>query len=150
MHGEWIDATQGVGGVKDDVRKMLSSSPADYAEEWAIHDYDGFGDISISEYQSFETIADYAEFIEAHGDLGAKLIAHFGDLEDAQSAISDNYVGSYESVTDYAEQVTQDTTEIPETLRFYIDYEKMGRDLEINDVLAIEVGFRETHIFWRF
>lgn len=44
---------------------------------------------------------------------------------------------------------TEVTTQIPENLKYYIDYERMGRDLEINDVLAIETGFEEVHIFWR-
>ncbi|MBL4617764.1 MAG: antirestriction protein ArdA [Robiginitomaculum sp.] len=44
--------------------------------------------------------------------------------------------------------MTEATTQIPETIRYYIDYEKMGRDLEINDVLTIETG-SSVHIFWR-
>ncbi len=32
---------------------------------------------------------------------------------------------------------------------FYIDYEKMGRDLELGgDIFTIETGYREVHIFW--
>jgi len=90
--------------------------------------------------------AEYAEFIEEHGKLGAKLISYYGDLEDAREAISDHYAGEYDSLSDYAEQLTEETTQIPETLRYYIDYEKMGRDLEINDVLTIEAG-SSVHVF---
>ena len=148
LYGEWIDAAQGVDGIWKDVSQMLLKSPAEYAEEWAIHDHDGFGGIHISEYESFESIAASAEFLEEHGDLGAKLISYYGDLDDARNAISDNYAGQYDSVSDYAEQLTEETTQIPEALRYYIDYEKMGRDLEINDVLTIEDG-HNVHVFWR-
>lgn len=148
LHGTWIDATQGVDGIWKEVSQMLFNSPAEFAEEWAIHDHEGFGGIHISEYEGFDSIADYAAFIEDHGDLGAKLVAYFGDLDDARDAISDNYAGQYDSVSDYAEQLTEDTTQIPESLRYYIDYDKMGRDLEINDVLTIEDG-HSVHVFWR-
>jgi len=81
LHGEWIDAAQGVDGIWKEVSQMLLKSPAEYAEEWAIHDYDGFEGIHLSEYASFETVAEYAAFIEEHGKLGGKLIAYYGDLE---------------------------------------------------------------------
>lgn len=148
LHGEWIDATQGQDAIWRDVSQMLLRSPAEYAEEWAIHDYEGFGDIQLSEYVSFETVATYAAFIEEHCDLGAKLISYFGNFEDAEKAINDHYAGQYDSLSDYAEQLTEETTKIPEPLRFYIDYEKMARDLEINDVLAIQSG-HSVHVFWR-
>ena len=148
LHGAWIDAAQGTDGIWADVRHMLSSSSEELAEEWAIHDYEGFGGIHVSEYTSFETIAKYAAFIEEHGKLRGKLAAYYGDIDDAQKAILDHYAGEYESLSDYAEQLTAETTQVPETLRYYIDYEKMARDLEINDVLAIEDG-RNVHVFWR-
>lgn len=148
LHGEWIDAAQGVAGIWRDVSQMLLRSPAEYAEEWAIHDYEGFGSLSVLEHASFETVATYATFIEEHGELGSKLAGHFGDLDDARIAISENYAGQYDSLSDYAEQLTEETTQIPESLRFYVDYEKMARDLEINDVLAIQSG-HSVHVFWR-
>jgi len=39
---------------------------------------------------------------------------------------------------DYAEELTEQTTQTPETLTYYIDYEKMGRDMEMSgDVFTI-------------
>lgn len=148
LHGAWIDASQGQDGIWRDVSQMLLKSPAEYAEEWAIHDYDGFGGIHLSEYASFETVAAYAAFIEQHGELGSKLVAYFGDLDDARDAIADHYAGQYDSLEEYAEQLTEETTQIPESLRFYIDYEKMAADMEVNDVLAIRSG-PAVHVFWR-
>lgn len=148
LHGAWIDATQGQDAIWRDVSQMLLRSPAEYAEEWAIHDYEGFCGIHLSEYASFETVADYAAFIEKHGDLGAKLVSYYGDLDDARDAITEHYAGQYDSLSDYAEQLTEDTTQVPDALRYYIDYEKMALDLEINDVLAIPSG-HTVHVFWR-
>lgn len=148
LHGAWIDAAQSTQEIRRDVSQMLFRSPVELAEEWAIHDHEGFEGIYISEYSSFDAIADYAEFIREHGKLGGKLIAYYGNLEDAQKAISERYAGEHDSLSDYAEQLTAETTQIPEALSYYIDYEKMARDLEINDVLIIE-DCHSVHVFWR-
>lgn len=70
-------------------------------------------------------------------------------LDDAREAIEDHYAGEYESVADFAREMTEQTTEIPESLQYDIDYESMARDMELSDILAIEMGFEEVHIFWR-
>jgi len=43
LHGVWIDATTELDDIQEQVRKMLRSSPEQDAEEYAIHDYEGFG-----------------------------------------------------------------------------------------------------------
>jgi antirestriction protein len=149
LHGRWIDATLGVEHIWEEIKKVFETSPIEGAEEHAIHDYEGFEDISLSEYTSVERVCEFAEFIEEHGALGAKLYAYLSDLDDAKDYLADNYQGEYRSLPDYAQELTEETTQIPESLQYYIDYEKMGRDLEINDVLAIEMSFDEIHIFWR-
>ena len=87
--------------------------------------------------------------IEEHGEIAAELLSHFSTIDEAKKAMEENYAGCHESVADFAEELTTDTTEIPESLAFYIDYEKMGRDLELGgDIFTIETGYREVHIFW--
>lgn len=148
LHGRWIDATLGEDHIWSETNAMLAASPIEEdAEEWAIHDYEGFEGIRISEYEGFGDIVEYAEFIDEHGTLGAKLIDHCGDIESAKTSLEDCYYGEYESVTDYVEELTQQTTEIPESLRYYIDYEAMAGDFEVNDIFTIETGFKEIHIF---
>jgi len=148
LHGQWIDATLGEDSIRDAVSAMLKASPEADAEEWAIHDYEGFEGVQISEYEGFESVCEIADFIEEHGSLGGQLLAHCQTLEEAQTALEDHYYGEYESVSDFAEQLTDETTTIPDNLRFYIDYEKMGRELEINDIFTIETAAREVHVFW--
>ncbi len=93
-------------------------------------------------------MAEIAAFIAEHGTLGGKLLAHFGSLEEAKATLEDHYAGEYKSLSDYAQEITEETTNIPTNLQFYIDYNAMARDLEINDVFTIETGFEQTHIFW--
>lgn len=148
LHGAWIWADD-ADDIQDATRAILARSPEPDAEEWAIHDYAGFEGARVEEYQSFETVAELAAFIEARGALGAKVLEHYGqDLEDARKAFEE-YCGEFESVADYTEQLTADCgPEIPETLRHYIDYAAMGRDMEINgDVFTIEMGHNCVHIF---
>ena len=149
LHGRWIDASEGEAHIWEETRAMLAQSPEPDAEEWAIHDFEGFEGAPISEYASFESVAALAEFIEERGTLGGKLLEHYGgDLEDAKKAF-DEYCGEYESLADYARELTEETGgEIPKHLENYIDYAAMAHDMEMGgDVFAIETGYNQTHIF---
>ena len=150
LHGVWIDATEEMDDIWAQVNQMLKNSPEGFAEEYAIHDYEGFGGYRVSEYEGLESAHNVAVFIEEHGEIGGELLSHFGDnIEDATKAIEDHYAGEYKSLADYAEELTEQTGDIPEHLAFYIDYERMGRDMELSgDVYTIETGFEEVHVFW--
>ena len=149
LHGRWIDATLGENHIHMQVKAMLANSPEADAEEWSIHDYEGFEGAPISEWDSFERIADLAEFITEHETLGGKLLEHFGgDLDDAKSAF-DNYWGEHTSLEEYARNLTEDVgTEIPTQLENYIDNAAMGRDMEMSgDIFTVEIAFDEIHTF---
>ena len=150
LHGVWIDAALDMDDIWEQVNKMLKDSPEGFAEEYAIHDYEGFGGYTVSEYEGLESAHNVAVFIEEHGNIAGELLNNFGgDLEDAKKAIEENYSGCYKSLADYAEELTEQTAEVPENLAFYIDYERMGRDMELNgDVYTIETSFDEVHVFW--
>lgn len=150
LHGVWIDATQELDDIQDQINEMLADSPEELAEEWAIHDYEGFGSYSVSEYEGIQSLHEIACFIEEHGEIGNELLSHFGDhLDDAKKAIEENYAGCYSSLADCAQELTEDTGDIPKHLEFYIDYERMGRDMEVSgDIFTIETAHDEVHIFW--
>lgn len=149
LHGRWINANQDAWEIWNEVSAMLKASPIEEAEEWAIHDYEGFHGVTISEWEGFEQVLEIAAFIAEHGELGGKLIAYFGSLQDAQNAIGDHYAGEYRSTADFVREMTEQGTEIPESLQYYIDWNAMARDWEINDILTIETGFENVHVFWR-
>jgi antirestriction protein len=148
LHGEWIAASSDREAMQDSINKILKSSPIADAEEWAIHDFEGFGSLQLSEYEGLENICEYAEFYEEHGELGLELLAHFNDIKCAKEALENNYHGEYESEEDFTYSFVQETSahEIPKHLEFYIDYEKMTRDFFINDFYSIEVN-NSTHVF---
>ena len=149
LHGVWINATDDLNTIWEQVNKMLADSPEDFSEEHAIHDYEGFGDYSVGEYEGIESLHEIACFIEKYPDFGGELLNYYSDIEAARTMAEENYCGCYTSLADYAEELTEETTQIPQNLSFYIDYEKMGRDMELNgDVFTIETGCEEVHIFW--
>ncbi len=149
LHGQWIDAAQDVEDIQSDIAAMLATSPIPLAEEWAIHDHEGFEGADIQEYSGIETVVRFAAFVAEHGELGGNLLAHFGgDLEDAKAAF-ENYAGQHKSLADFAQELTEETTDIPQSLVYYIDYAAMARDMELNgDVFTIELGFEDVHVFW--
>jgi len=84
-----------------------------------------------------------------NGGLDAELLAayadHVGvhylprDAADLAAEVNDRHLGTYNSLADYAEETTRGCADIPDFLDFYIDWEKMGRDMEMNgDVSAVE------------
>ena len=75
------------------------------AEEWSIHDYEGFEGIQLSEYTGIEQVAALAAFIAEHGELGAKLYVHFGEIDAAREAFEDHYAGEFRSVAEFAEEI---------------------------------------------
>ena len=149
LYGAWIDAAQPAENMCAAIADMLKASPIEHAEEYAIHDYEGFGGVELEEYTGINEVAERATFIASHGALGAKLVAYCGNVQDARGMLEEGYAGEYHSLADFAQELTEQTTEIPESLRYYIDYDAMARDLEINDVTTIETAFEEVHVFWQ-
>lgn len=148
LHGAWIDADQDAWAIYDEITRMLRASPIPNAEEWAIHDYEGFEGVRIAEYAGIESVAETAAFIAEYGKLGAELVGYFGELDEAREAITDRYHGAYSDLADYMQGITEECLTIPENLRFYIDWKAMARDAEMNgDLLTIQTAHDEIHVF---
>lgn len=149
LHGCWIEVSD-AETISEAVTAMLAASPIPDAEEWAIHDYEGFEGAELSEWASFDHVCELAEFIGEHDALGAILLTHFGgDLEQARAQF-DDYAGEYQSLGAFAEELHDQTgTVIPDALQYYINWEALGRDMELNgDVFTCRTGSRQVHIFW--
>lgn len=149
LHGCWIDVTD-TDQIQNAVRAMLAASPEPDSEEWAIHDYEGFEGVALSEWSSFEHVCELAEFISEHGALGAKVLRHFDEDLEASRAAFEDYAGEYKSLGDFAAELYDQTGEaIPSSLEHYIDWDAMGRDFELGgDIFSIETVFHEVHVFW--
>ena len=65
LHGVWIDATQDIDDIQEQINDMLASSPEEDAEEYAIRDDEGFAGYSISEYEVIQRAHEVAYFLES-------------------------------------------------------------------------------------
>lgn len=138
LHGVWIDADQDPDDINTTIQRMLAASPDPYAEEWAIHDHEGFSGLRLSEYTDLETVTRIAGGIEEHGDGFTGWLDVAGDTdEDTCERFGEAYLGRWESMTAFAEQFAEDlglTIDlVPEWARPYVtvDIDALARDLDI-------------------
>lgn len=146
----WIDATEDVECIEAQIKTLLANRPVENAEEVLITEYEGFEGYTISETECIQDVHDIACFIQDRGKLGAALL-HYecGNVNSAIRTMEDQYTGCYASLTDFAQDLIESCTEIPSELEGYIDYEKMGRDLEYcGDIFTIKTAHDEVHVFW--
>ncbi len=147
LHGAWIDCTISSDHIQDQLNKMLKASTILDAEEWEIHDYEYFYGCDPSG-RSFDDLHEIALFVEEHEDLGGELLDIHCDLDKAKEVLEDDYLDCFESIADYAEELTTSCYDIPKYLEYYIDFDAMARDMELNgEFYSIETGYQEHHIF---
>lgn len=153
LHGRWVDASVGAETMQEQIDEMLRSSPGDarygdIAEEWAIHDHDGFGVLRLGEHEALSTLAVIAKGIETHGLAFAAWVACVGERStDLIEQFEDRYQGEWDSVEAYAENLLDELganriiDEAPEWLQGYLTLDVSGfaRDLEIcGDIVTAE------------
>ena len=161
LHGKWIDATQGVDHINEEVQTMLKESPVtreydEIAEEWAIHDYE-LGGVRIDEWESFERVADIGELLSS-GEYPVSVIEHvIGENQDAgideiRDILQESYLGEYEDGAAYAQQFCQETgSDVAEWLESYVDYQSMARDwVYSGDINIIDNGYKSVYILRRY
>jgi antirestriction protein len=111
-------------------------------EEYAIHDYEAPEGLKIGEYDSIEELNEIAEKIDSldtYEEEQLELLLATEELDFAE-AIEKLDSGDFiiyhdcKDMEDVAYQYIEETgmlSDVPEDLRNYFDYEKFGRDMEI-------------------
>jgi antirestriction protein len=152
LHGEWIDAGQEVDDLQLAVQAMLARSRESVAEEWAIHDHEGFGLLHLDEYETLATISRLALGIVEHGLAFAAwaVVLDRVSWDDELDKFGEAYRGEWSSKAEYAEQLIEDlgidVDDIgPDLLQPYIsvDLDAFARDLsgQVDFVRAPDGGF---------
>jgi antirestriction protein len=141
LHGEWIDATSDAAEMGEAVAAMLAKSPVPGAEEYAIHDYDGFPD--MGEYPGLDAIAETAGLVElaAEHDLSPaafKAIADnwHGGARDIREAFG-RWVGLFDSFREYADEIAdlyigETSGAAADYVSQYFDFEYHASDLALS------------------
>ena len=155
LHGRWIDADQSAVAVREAISLMLAQSKEPIAEDWAIHDYEGFFDLRLSEFEDIDRVAEAATLLTVHGAVFAGLLSHFGgvqNIDEARQYMTEGYHGAFRNLEEYAAEFIEDCysdalKQIPEWLRYHIDYEGVARDWELSgDIFTVECDGM-VHVF---
>jgi len=138
LHGEWIDATD-VDEIREAIETMLAKSRQPIAEEWAIHDYEGFGGIRLSEWEDLDKVAELGALIEEHGEAFAAYADHVGVDHATEEGFQEAYCGEWDSERAYAENLFDELYlhDVPEHVQSYIDYDAFARDVFMGDNYSV-------------
>lgn len=167
LHGQWIDFDD-VETVQDAIAKMLRCSPnpnvtvecptcegegddcvnhvcqggkVPSAEEWAIHDHEGWHGLLQGENPDLEKLAEHSQNLWDHGPAWAAYANNVGDNCATTQGFEEAYRGEYDSEEEYAIQFVDDCYDLEKLmgdLAHYFDYAAYARDLFVNDVYSEE------------
>ncbi len=151
----YIDVSSPSGTLRKcsecDVFCDCTSEPYPSAEEFAIHDHEGFEGVKVGEYDSIGDLVRLSAAIEEHGEAFAAFYDHYGnDVDGAVSKFEDAYRGCHKSVEEYAEELLDDCgtlSDLPANLRYYFDYAAFARDMELNGEIWTHNGDDGVHVF---
>lgn len=112
LHGTWVslDESTHLDDVVSQVDLMLAGSPAVrrglcyVAEDYAIHDHEGFDGYSLHEHTSLSRVVAVAASIAEHGDAFALFLNDRGDesVEESVADFIDRLCGVWENEVDFA------------------------------------------------
>jgi antirestriction protein len=139
--------------MQEEIAEMLAKSPVADAEEWAIHDYEGFQGIKVNEWHDLEKLAEIASALSDadNPELLAELHNHLG-YSDINQAVEymDYYQGEFDDLESYAMdfiESTGDLDRLPKSLHNQSIMQAFGRDCEMNgDIFTIELDHK-IHVF---
>ena len=149
--GAWVDFPASDEEIAE-VLARIEIGP-DY-EEYFITDYET--DITIDglgEYTSIDELNEIAEKLDALDDYTAEIVeALLGDGYDLDAAIdaADDciYYDGCSNMADVAERYADETgllDSIPDNLRYYFDFEALGRDMDLEGhFIATDSGYIEV------
>jgi antirestriction protein len=152
LHGAWIDARQSADGIGRDVARMLAASPEPGAEEWAIHDYEGFDGLRLSEWEQFERVASIAAGISEHGPAFTAWLSYDADRDLSDTtAFEDAYRGEWDSLRAYAEDYAEqtgmyDAADKAGSSYVVVDIDMLTRDLDM-EMYSVASGHGTVYIF---
>lgn len=146
LHGTWINAAQDPDEIHAAIASMLQRSPEPTAEEWALHDYDGFYGLPLSEHESVQRVSTIARGIATHGAAFAAWITICAQDEETTDRFEDCYLGTFPSRKAYVEETVDDLgyqqmidDAIPDYLAPYVqfDADALIHDAELNGDITI-------------
>lgn len=154
LHGRWIDADQSPDDIRAEITEMLAASPEPTAEEWAIHDYEGFGEIRLSEWESLVRVSALGSLIDAHGPAFSIWYmaqdAYPLEEEELEEKFHEQWEGVHDSESSFADYLLDQTgqlSQLPEWARTYFDFESYARDLRLGGDYSFVSHNSQVYVF---
>lgn len=154
LHGRWIDANQAASEIWDELNAMLKASPSPGAEEWAMHDYEGFGGVHLSERPDIDRISILARLIEDHGEAFTLWYqnqdADYFRADELEEKFLEQWQGAHDSEAAFADHLLEETgqlRELPEWARNYFDSESYARDLRLGGDYTFVSHHGQVYVF---
>ncbi len=90
-----------------------------------------------------------ALLVQEHGEAFAAYVSHVGEEYATEESFQDTYHGHWDSELVYAEHIFDELYiyQLPENLRFYIDYEAFSRDLFLDGHYSVNASGSGVHVF---
>ncbi len=152
LHGAWIDADQTPAEIQDEIDAMLNASKDPGADEWAIHDHEGFGPLNFSEYEVLRKVSEWAHAIAEHGEAFAAYADYVGTDYATVEGFGDEYAGTWDSEEDFAQDLAEQLGAMPDDLQWplnCIDWERAARDLFIDSYWSTGAPGGAVYVFSR-
>jgi len=142
---EWLDLPLSEDEIEGARRRVLRAGGG---EELMLADSEGFP-FPVGEYDSLDKLNDWAEALDNRGFNHDAFDAYCDNMHvslgsdpiDTISEFEEAFIGEFRSHGDFAEDTMNGIIEIPEHLQYYIDWEKMGRDM-------VHEGYFETRGYY--
>ena len=164
LHGRWVDADHDTEILHEATQEMLAKSPTaarygEPAEEWAIHDFEGFGNVRLREFQSLDEVSQLAQGIVEHGQAFGVWWEDIRDMapeDDTDHTFEHRFEGEFSSTIEWAESLLDGMgvsldyfPGVPEGLWPYVqlDLEGWVRDMEINGEIQVVEGGCGVYVF---
>lgn len=168
LYGEWLDFTS-LDEVRDAIAAMLRGSPhpnvqvtcpkcegendgagctncaggkVPSAEEWAVHDHEGWEGLCDSEYPDLEKLAEQAEALEEHGPAYGAYASNVGTDYATPDGFEEAYMGRWDSERAYAENFAEEVGAIADDhpMACYIDWDHYAHSLFQGDYYSVDAG----------
>lgn len=154
LFGKWIDAAQTADEIREEISEMLKNSPESGAEEWAVHDFEGFGSISLGEWPDLQRVSKIASLLEEYGDAFSLWYQHqdgsYVELDEMEERFNEQCHGAHDSKEAFADYLLESTGEImsvPEWARRYFDYHTYARDLELEGSYSFVSANGQVYVY---
>lgn len=152
--GEWLDLSDFAD--KDDFLEKCAEIHSDESDpEFMFQDHEGIPAGMIGESHISESAFTWAgldedeqNLISAYSECFGEHYTDWDDIDSALSKAQDKLASQGQSLEDYAYDLMNETMDIPDNLKNYIDYSAFARDLEMGGDLSTAEFNGETWIFW--